>query len=122
MVSYMDLIERVLVLEQTRNSQKNMSMITNASKANFGHLFTKSLQEVEAKSPAAQKNILELDLSMPVDKEAKFKKCLTFVLEKEGSKLVLEDGGSKESSKLGILQSTARALGYNGNIKNMVLS
>jgi lysozyme family protein len=119
MVSYMDLIERVLVFEQTRNSQKNMSMITNASKANFGHLFTKSLQEVEAKSPAAQKNILELDLSMPVDKEAKFKKCLTFVLEKEGSKLVLEDGGSKESSKLGILQSTARALGYNGNIKNI---
>jgi lysozyme family protein len=119
MVSYMDLIERVLVLEQMRNSQKNVTMTNNTSKANFGNLFTKSLQEVEAKNPLAKKNILELDLSMPVDEEAKFKKCLTFVLEKEGNKLVLEDGGSKESSRLGILQSTARAFGYKGNIKNI---
>jgi lysozyme family protein len=118
MVSYMDFIERVLVLEQMCNSQKNMTMTTNTSKANFGHLFAKSLQEVEAKNPLA-KNILALDLSILVDEEAKLKKCLTFVLEKEGNKLVLEDGGSKESSILGILQSTARAFGYKGNIKNI---
>lgn len=76
MASYMDLIERVLVFEQMRNSQKNMTMTTNTSKANFGHHFAKSLQEVEAKDPLAKKNILTLDLSMPVDEEAKFKKCL----------------------------------------------
>jgi hypothetical protein len=94
-------------------------MTANTSKTNFGNLFAKSLQEVETKDPLARKNILELDLSMPVDEEAKFRKCLKFVLEKEGSKLVLEDGGSKESSRLGILQSTARAFGYKGNIKNI---
>jgi lysozyme family protein len=119
MVSYMDLVERVFVLEQMRNSQKNMTMNTNATKANFGHLFSKSLQEVEAKDPLAKKNILEIDLSIPVDEEAKFKKCLAFVLEKEGNKLVLEDGGTKESSRLGILQSTGRVFGYKGNIKNI---
>ena len=121
MVSYLDLIERALVLEQTRNNQKNINLATNTSKAAFGNLFSKSLQEIEAKNSPSQKDILELDLSMPVDEDAKFKKCLTFVLEKEGNKLVLEDGNSKESSRLGILQSTARASGYKGNIKNITL-
>ena len=55
MVSYLDLIERVLVLEQMRNSQKNMSLTTNTSKATFGHLFSKSLQEIEAKNLPVQK-------------------------------------------------------------------
>ncbi len=121
MVSYLDLIERALVLEQTRNNQKNINLATNTSKATFGNLFSKSLQEIETKNSPSQKDILELDLSMPVDEDAKFKKCLTFVLEKEGNKLVLEDGNSKESSRLGILQSTARASGYKGNIKNITL-
>lgn len=119
MVSYLDLIERVLVFEQMQNRQKNINLVTNTSKVTFGNLFSKSLQEIEAKNMPVQKNILELDLSMPVDEEAKFKKCLAFVLEKEGSKLVLEDGNSKESSKLGILQSTARGFGYKGNIGNI---
>jgi hypothetical protein len=122
MASYLDLIERVFVLEQMRYNQKNVSLTTNLPKASFGHLFSKSLQEFEKNNlPAQQTNILELDLSLPVNEEAKFKKCLAFVLEKEGSKLVLEDGGSKESSKLGILQSTARASGYKGSIRNITL-
>jgi lysozyme family protein len=121
MVSYLDLIEGVLVFEQMRNPQKNVNLTANTSKPVFEHLFSKSLQGIEAKNPLTQKNILELDPSLPVDEEAKFKKCLAFVLEKEGKKLVLEDGGSKESSKLGILQSTARASGYKGNIKNITL-
>jgi len=104
-----------------RNPQKNVNLTANTSKPVFGHLFSKSLQEVETKNPLTQKNILELDFSAPVDEEAKFKKCLEFVLEKEGNKLVLEDGSSRESSKLGILQSTARASGYKGNIRNITL-
>jgi lysozyme family protein len=96
--------------------------MANTSKASFGHLFSKSLEETETRNPPIQTNILELDLSMPVSEDAKFKKCLAFVLEKEGNKLVLEDGSSKESSKLGILQSTARASGYKGNIGNITLN
>jgi hypothetical protein len=121
MVSHLDLIEGAFVLEQMRKPQKNINLTANASKPAFEHLFSKSLQGIEIKNPLMQKNILELNLSVPVDEEAKFKKCLAFVLEKEGKKLVLEDGGSKESSKLGILQSTARASGYKGNIKNITL-
>jgi lysozyme family protein len=121
MASYLDLIERVLVFEQMRHNQKNMSMIAGTSKVSFGHLFSNSLQEIEAKNESTQNTILEIDQTIPVDEESKFKKCLTFVLEKEGNKLVIEDGSSKESSKLGILQSTARASGYKGNIKNITL-
>jgi lysozyme family protein len=39
-------------------------------------------------------------------------------MEKEGSKTVREDGG-RETSKYGILQSTAREYGYKGNIKDI---
>lgn len=52
------------------------------------------------------------------DENALFRKCLDFVLKKEGSRLVREDAG-KGASRYGILQSTARAFGYQGNIKNI---
>ena len=52
------------------------------------------------------------------DEETRFRNCLDFVLKKEGSRLVKEDAG-KGASRYGILQSTARALGYQGNIKNI---
>ncbi len=52
------------------------------------------------------------------DQGARFRKCLDFVLQKEGDKLVTQDG-ERGSSRYGILQSTARAFGYHGNIKNI---
>jgi lysozyme family protein len=48
----------------------------------------------------------------------KFRDGLKFVLEREGSKHVREDGG-RESSKYGILQSTAKEHGYQGNVKDL---
>jgi lysozyme family protein len=119
MASYIDLIESVLSLERMRVNQSNKNLVSNAPTVSFGRIFSKSLKDIEEKNITSQKNIFEPGLSLPADDEAKFKKALAFVLEKEGSKLVLEDGGSKESSKLGILQSTARGLGYRGNIKSI---
>lgn len=49
----------------------------------------------------------------------RFKEILATVLKHEGSAYVQRDGGGAESSKFGILQSTAREYGYNGNIKNI---
>lgn len=77
------------------------------------------MEAVDTKNPSLQKNVSASDLSVPVDEETKFKKCLAFVLGKEGSKLVRKDGGSGESSRYGILQSTARAFGYKGNVQNI---
>lgn len=56
----------------------------------------------------------------PPDEETRFRKCLDFVLKKEGNRLVKEDTG-KGASRYGILQSTARAFGYRGNIKNITM-
>ncbi len=49
---------------------------------------------------------------------SRFKEILATVLKHEGSAYVYNDGGA-ESSKFGILQSTAREHGYKGNIKNI---
>jgi hypothetical protein len=46
------------------------------------------------------------------------REALRFVLEHEGSGYVASDGG-KESSKYGILQSTAARWGYNGDVRHM---
>ncbi len=49
---------------------------------------------------------------------SRFKEILATVLKHEGSAYVHSDGGA-ESSKFGILQSTAREYGYKGSIRNI---
>jgi len=51
-------------------------------------------------------------------RDVKFREGLKFVLEKEGSKFVQKDG-EKESSRYGILQSTAAYYGYKGDVRNL---
>ncbi|HMK50545.1 MAG TPA: glycosyl hydrolase 108 family protein [Thermodesulfovibrionales bacterium] len=50
--------------------------------------------------------------------EADFKSILNIVMKHEGTGYVKKDGG-RESSKMGILQATAREYGYKGDIKNI---
>ena len=56
--------------------------------------------------------------NLDLDDEAKFREGLKTVLKHEGSRLVKEDGGA-ESSKYGIIESTAKAYGYKGNIRSL---
>ncbi len=70
---------------------------------------------VSLNTAAAPVNVAEARVP---DEQTRFRKCLDFVLKKEGSRLVKEDAG-KGASRYGILQSTARAFGYHGNIKNI---
>jgi lysozyme family protein len=53
-----------------------------------------------------------------INADMKFREGLKFVLEKEGSRFVRQDGG-RESSKYGILQSTAAHYGYRGDVRNL---
>lgn len=122
MVSYLELIQRSLFFEQMNKNQKKMNPTTNMPNITFGHLFQRSLEDIDIKNLLLQNNTAESGFSKPIDEEAKFRECLAFVLEKEGSKLVRRDGGSGESSKYGILQSTARAFGYKGNIQAITRS
>jgi lysozyme family protein len=50
--------------------------------------------------------------------EIKFREGIKFVLEREGARPVREDGG-RESSRYGILQSTAAEYGYKGSVRNL---
>lgn len=69
-------------------------------------------------TPGSPVNVAE---ARPPDEEERFRRCLDFVLKKEGNKLVKEDAG-RGASRYGILQSTARAFGYQGSIKNITRS
>jgi len=121
MASYLDLVEKVVMLQQLRDNQRTMrTLFANNSSPPFEQLMSKSLGEIDQKTlPSLNSmNGPRGDSVAPLDEEAKFQKSLKFVLEKEGSKLVHEDGG-KESSRFGILQSTARAFGFRGNVRNI---
>lgn len=115
----LNLVEQVIMLQQARTNQRNKNLTVNASNTSFGNIFSQSLKEIEERNVLPQKSLPEVDFYLPANDEEKFKKSLKFVPEKEGSKFVYEDGSSKESSKYGILQFTARAFGYKGNIKDM---
>ena len=56
--------------------------------------------------------------NLELDSEAKFREGLKTVLKHEGSRLVKEDGG-EESSKYGIIESTAKAYGFKGSVRNL---
>jgi lysozyme family protein len=110
MLSHINLVEAILASKQfdlNKKTGKNVRM--QRSGPSFEEVLTKNLH----KSPS----VLPLNNVIP-EADAKFQEGLKFVLEREGSKHVREDGG-RESSKYGILQSTAREHGYKGNIKDL---
>ena len=93
----------------------------------FEALLEASLGQVENQLSAADKGpavqpLHTVPVSIPaIAKEgdnSRFKEILATVLKHEGSAYVHSDGGA-ESSKFGILQSTAREHGYKGNIRNI---
>ena len=119
MPSYLDLVEQAVMLQEMRAGQRNRNLSVNTPNVSFNDIFSQSLKQIEKTGAPTSQGVAGIDLSLPADDAEKFKKSLAFVLEKEGSKLVHEDGASGESSKYGILQSTARAFGYKGNMKDM---
>jgi lysozyme family protein len=110
MVSHFNLVEAILSnkqLDLRRKIRSNPQIQSNGP--SFEAVLTKTLQ----KSPS----VLPLSYES-TEADMKFRDGLKFVLEREGSKHVREDGG-RESSKYGILQSTAKEHGYQGNVKDL---
>ncbi|MDD3846189.1 MAG: glycosyl hydrolase 108 family protein [Syntrophorhabdaceae bacterium] len=120
MATNLDITQTASMLQYLQNGRKKAeSFIVNPDPTGFQDVLLRSLTSGQAQQfnpiqtgpgidPAAGFN----------DEDAKFRKCLDFVLEKEGTRLVKEDG-ERGASRYGILQSTARALGYRGSIKNI---
>jgi lysozyme family protein len=110
MLSHLNLVEAILASKQfdlSRRTGRHSQIQSNGP--SFEKVLTKNLQV----SPS----VLSLS-NEPPEADVKFKEGFKFVLEREGSKHVREDGG-RGSSRYGILHSTAREYGYQGNIKDI---
>lgn len=101
-------------LQAGRKKPENMCTDTSG----FEQVLLQSIAAKSANFTSPEINGPPAGLQGQPDDTIKFRKCLDFVLQKEGSKLVKEDG-ERGASRYGILQSTARAFGYRGNIKNI---
>jgi len=110
------------------NPENRMLNNHSSNNINFEQLLTASLRQLYNKDVNLKKNVNETApvfdpvRVLDMDDNAKFKECLKTVLKHEGSRLVKEDGGGKESSKYGILESTAKENGYKGNIRSLTMA
>ena len=119
MASYIDLVQATMKYQTMNLERRNFQRASgNAQGVSFDMLFNQSLEKAKVQPPGLQSLSPVVMSRLEVEDEIKFRECLNFVLKQEGAKHVADDGG-KESSRYGILQSTAKSLGYNGDIKNI---
>jgi lysozyme family protein len=93
---------------------------------NFLKLLTRSLEKPNTVQTVSSPSLNPIALSPYAPtvetnlaaEESPMKEVIDFVLSQEGSTYVSRDGG-RESSKYGVLQSTARGYGFQGSIKNL---
>lgn len=91
----------------------------------FDALLTASLGQMENQSAPAIKafETSSMPLSNPpavsAGDDSRFREILATVLKHEGSSYVQRDGGGAESSRFGVLQSTAKQYGYKGSVKHL---
>ncbi|OPY79529.1 MAG: hypothetical protein A4E65_01827 [Syntrophorhabdus sp. PtaU1.Bin153] len=110
MLSPMDLVEAIVLSRQfSLRRARSGNIPARTGDTSFEAVLSKSLQG----SPASAATNPD-----QIDTDRKFREGLKFVLEKEGSKFVQHDGG-RESSKYGILQTTAAYYGYKGDVRNL---
>jgi hypothetical protein len=119
MASYSDIIN-VTMQNQKINFDRRGAERPGTAKTDtsFDKLLTRSLEGINVPSIGYSSNPPSIIAQSEIEDELKFRECLKFVLGQEGSKYVADDGG-KESSRYGILQSTARAFGYKGDLKKI---
>jgi lysozyme family protein len=105
--------------ERVRSSQ------TSLSKSAFNKILSASFKQMENMQVIFRKDLFNPAAMTPVQSipiqgagDAGFKDILKIVMKHEGTAYVKKDGG-RESSRMGILQSTAREYGYKGDIRNI---
>ncbi|HEY3277237.1 MAG TPA: glycosyl hydrolase 108 family protein [Syntrophorhabdaceae bacterium] len=117
MASYMDIINATMQYQKT-SLERRGGHGQGTQGISFETILSQSMDpwKIEGTvSPAVSQSPIS---PAELEDELKFKECLKFVLGQEGNKFVSDDGG-KESSRYGILQSTAKYLGYKGDVKNI---
>ncbi|MCX5815757.1 MAG: hypothetical protein NTX75_05875 [Proteobacteria bacterium] len=130
MTDYTNMLDMILtshLLQKKRGNILKTNGVNGVVDMRFNNLLNQSLEKLQAGNNQTM-SLKQLPTPSAVNSfngtgetANKFNEALKFVLQQEGVKFVHRDGGSGESSKYGILQSTAREYGYNGNIKNITL-
>jgi hypothetical protein len=114
---------------------KGESSQPNLSGSSFNKIFAASFKQMDNMQVFFKKNLFNAATAaqapavpmqasaVPIQTAADsgFYDSIKIVMKHEGTAYVRKDGG-RESSKLGILQSTAREYGYRGDIKNITKS
>jgi len=130
-MSYFKNIQRLLPLQMIaiENSENKTPGNHGYNNINFEQLLTASLKQlynkdIDLKKSTANglKSVFNPLQALDLDDNAKFKEGLKIVFKHEGSSLVKEDGGGRESSKYGIIESTAKEYGYKGNIRSLTMA
>ena len=105
--------------EKVRSSQ------TPLSNSSFNRIFSESFKQMENMQVVFKKDLFHTAAMTPVPSipvqgaaDAGFKDIIKVVMRHEGTAYVRKDGG-RESSKMGILQTTASEYGYKGDIRNI---
>ncbi|MCX7965774.1 MAG: hypothetical protein N2596_04030 [Syntrophorhabdaceae bacterium] len=117
----LDMIILSKIIEKRKNSFSGQSR-TNG--INFESLLKTSMEKITLQKNECKKDINDPFFSHQIhnyhlDGDINFEIALDFVLKHEGEKLVKQDGLKNESSKFGILQTTAYNYGYKGDIKDL---
>jgi lysozyme family protein len=119
MASYTDIATTTLKYQrinlETRGVQRPA---VGTQEISFDKALSQALDKITLQNANYKTGTSGIFSQAEIEDELKFRECLKFVLGQEGSRHVADDGG-KESSRYGILQSTARSLGYKGDVKNI---
>ena len=119
MASYMDILSATMNYQKLNLERRGVQRFeTRGQEVSFDKLLSQSLTSIGTQTVPYRAENTGVYSQDEIEDELKFRECLKFVLGQEGSKYVIDDGG-KESSRYGILQSTARSLGYKGDVKNI---
>ncbi|MCX8110299.1 MAG: hypothetical protein N3D15_03500 [Syntrophorhabdaceae bacterium] len=127
MVSYTDLIDIIVMNQIAQKKRIDSNRAANLMNSKFDNILnqkvSKSSSGLVQQVPLKNLNIQTLPTfemeNFLSNKKGSFETAIEFVLKHEGERLVNKDGASGESSRYGILQSTASSLGYKGNIKDI---
>ncbi|HOV91042.1 MAG TPA: glycosyl hydrolase 108 family protein [Syntrophorhabdaceae bacterium] len=130
MANFLDILDMVVMNKIVQTKRNDISRISKGNNNKFNNLLSQNISKLENKKsqPGPLKKITLQNNTNPLTvitinhtEKGDFETALEIVLRHEGDKLVNKDGSSNESSKYGILQSTARAMGFNGNIKDLTM-
>ncbi|HOP85368.1 MAG TPA: glycosyl hydrolase 108 family protein [Syntrophorhabdaceae bacterium] len=122
---YTELLDIIILSKMAEKRKNDLSRLSQTNETDFQNLLKENLTKINT----LPQNNIKRNVYNPVvinqifelsgDKDKCFEVAYDFVLKQEGDRFVQRDGIKNESSKYGILQSTAKEFGYKGDIKHM---